>query len=208
MKRFLSAWTTAALLACTALLAGCAGPYLVENNVQAFSSLPAVPDQPRYRFERLPSQQAAPLQTQLEALADPALFRAGLRRDDAAPNYSVQVSARVQRVPSPYAPPYVYDPWYGGWGWGGGMGFYGPGYGLWAPFPSMDSPWYSREVAVVLRELASNKVVYESRASSDGPWWNNEQVLPAMFDAALQGFPAASPGPRRVSVQVVPPPPR
>ncbi|WP_298925659.1 DUF4136 domain-containing protein [uncultured Ramlibacter sp.] len=195
MKRILSRGAGALLLAAASLLAGCAGPFLVESNVQSFSSLPAVPSEPRYRFERLPSQQAAPMQPQLELLADPALHRAGLRRDDAAPRYSVQVTARVQRVMSPYA-----DPWYGGWG------FYGPGYGLWAPFPAMDSPWYQREIGVVLRDLGSNQVVYESHAHSDGPWFNNELVLPAMFDAALQGFPAAPAGPRRVNVQVAPTP--
>ena len=95
MKRF--AWM-GGLLVLAGLLSGCATSYVLDNNVQAFSSLPAVPPNPTYRFERLPSQAALPAQTQLEAMADPALFNAGLRRDDAAPRYSVQVSARVQRA--------------------------------------------------------------------------------------------------------------
>ena len=75
MKRILSRGAGALLLAAASLLAGCAGPFLVESNVQSFSSLPAVPSEPRYRFERLPSQQAAPMQPQLELLADPALLK-------------------------------------------------------------------------------------------------------------------------------------
>jgi hypothetical protein len=176
-------------------LSGCATGYLLDNNVQSFSSLPALPANPSYRFERLPSQQASPVQAQLEAFADPALFKAGLRRDDAAPLFSVQVSARVQRVLSPWA-----DPW-DGWGWGG-VGYMGPGYGFGSPFPRMEQPWYQREVAVIVRELPSNRVVYETHAANDGPWTDNRAVLPLMFEAALQGFPAAPPGVRRVDIHV------
>lgn len=182
---FVSAW----------LLSGCATSYLLDNNVQSFSGLQALPANPSYRFERLPSQQAVPVQAQLEALADSALFRAGLRRDDAAPRYSVQVSARVQRILSPWA-----DPW--DWGWGGGFGFFGPGVGYATPFPRMEQPWYQREVAVIVRELASNRVIFESRAANEGPWWDSNSVLPAMFEAALQGFPNAPAGPRRVNIQI------
>lgn len=181
-------------------LSGCATGYLLDNNVQSFSSLPSLPPQPTYRFERLPSQQASPGQTQLEALADPALFKAGLRRDDAMPNYSVQVSARVQQALSPWA-----DPWdrWGGWGgWGGGFAGRGIGIGFGGPFPRMERAWFVREVAVVVRELPSNRVVYETHAFNDGPWGNNATVLPAMFDAALQGFPVAPAGLRRVNIQL------
>ena len=75
------------LAACGAafLLAGCASTFLLDNQVQSFSQLAAVPALPTYRFERSLSQQADPYQGGLEALADPALQAAGLRRDDAAP---------------------------------------------------------------------------------------------------------------------------
>lgn len=195
--KFMRAW--AAALAAV-LLAGCASGYLLENRVQAFSGLTAVPTPPTYRFERLPSQAAAPGQAQVEAFADPALFKAGLRRDDAAPKLSVQVAARVQRAVSPWGDPF-YDPW--GWGWGGGWpgARYGWGMGAAAPFSRMD-PWFHREVDVVVRDLASNKVVFESHAVNDGPMLDDTAVLPAMFDAAMQGFPNPPPGPRRVDVQV------
>ncbi|MGE4243830.1 DUF4136 domain-containing protein [Ramlibacter sp.] len=185
----------AAVLAGFALaLTGCATGYLLDNNVQSFSHLTAVPSPATYRFERLPSQSADPVQSQLEALADPALHKAGFRRDDSQPRYSVQVTARVERVPSPYS-----DPWDRfGFGWG----FSGRRWGIGGGLGRLESPWYRREVGLVVRELAGNKVVYETRAANDGPWLDNASVLPAMFDAALQGFPNAPQGLRRVDIHV------
>lgn len=205
MKRSLFRLAGLALLS-TLLLAGCATGYILDNNVQTFSSLPTLPAQPTYRFERLPSQQASPVQAQIEALADPALFKAGLRRDDAAPKYSVQLSARIQRVLSPWADPW--DGWGGRWGWGPGwLGPHGYGYGPYAgpygaAFPRMETPWYQREVGVVVRDLGANRVVYETHAANDGPWSDNAAVLPAMFEAALQGFPNAPLGLRRVGIPI------
>jgi hypothetical protein len=190
--------------AAAALLSGCATGYLLDNQVQSFSGLQGLPATPTYRFERLPSQALQPAQNQIEALADPVLFKYGLRRDDAAPRYSVQVSARMQRAISPFA-----DPWDTGWGWGhplaygprAGLGF-GYGYGFGGPFPRMEQPWFQREVAVLVREVATNRVVYESHATNDGPWIDNAVVIPAMFEAALQGFPNPPQGPRRVDIQL------
>lgn len=191
MRQPLTRLVAAALVAVSAL-SGCATNYLLDNSVQSFSSLPTLPANPTYRFERLPSQQAFPFQTHVEAMADPALFNAGLRRDDAAPRFSLQVSARVQRVRSPWADPY---PW-GGWGWGPSR------FGYVHPFYRMDDLWFHREVAIVMRELPSNRVVYESHARNDGPWGDDASVFPAMFAAALQGFPNPPAGVRRVDVQV------
>ncbi|HWI82397.1 DUF4136 domain-containing protein [Ramlibacter sp.] len=185
-------------VAAGALLAGCASTYVLDNVVQSYSALTALPSPATYRFERLPLQQA-PQQAQLEALADPALHKAGLRRDDANPRYSVQVSGRLQPMLSPWA-----DPW-DGWGWGGwGVGYHHRGFGLGfgRPWGRMESPWYHREVGVVVRELAGNRVVFESHATNDGPWLDNGAVFPAMFEAALHGFPTPPAGPRRVDIQV------
>ncbi|MGV3569053.1 MAG: DUF4136 domain-containing protein [Ramlibacter sp.] len=190
--RFLS------MLLAAVALSGCATGYLLDNQVQSFSHLTALPSPATYRFERTPSQQADPTQAALEALADPALHRAGLRRDDAAPRYSVQVSARTSRMLSPYADPW--DAWGGGWGMGFGGRGVGIGFGM--PFGRMESPWFHREVRVLVRELATNQVVYETGATNSGPWLDNRTVIPAMFDAALQGFPTPPSGPRRVDIQV------
>ena len=205
MKRLLSRTVLLPALAAAVLLSGCS-TYLLENNVQSFSGLPTLPATPTYTFERLPSQANQPAQAQVEALADPALFKAGLRRDDAAPRYTVQVSARVQRVLSPW-----YDPWdhpWGGFGpWPGhfahGHPRVGLGLGWGGPFfPRSDQIWFQREVAVLVRDKASNQIVYETRAASDGPFIDNAVVLPAMFDAALQGFPTPPQGVRRVNIQL------
>ena len=189
--------------AAAVVLAGCATGYLLDNQVQSFSQLQALPAPATYRFERSLSQQADPAQHALEALADPALHKAGLRRDDAQPRYAVQVSARTDRTLSPYA-----DPW-DRWGWGGfgggwGVGLSGRHFGLGfgGPFPRTDSYWFHREVSVVVRDLATARVVYETHAINDGPWLDNRSVLPAMFDAAMHGFPNPPPGPRRVDIQV------
>jgi hypothetical protein len=184
-------------LAAAWLLTGCATSYVVDNTVQSFSSLPALPAQAGYRFERLPLQQA-PGQTQLEAWADPALHAAGLRRDDANPHFSVQVTGRLQATLSPWA-----DPWDRWGGWGVGFRHHGFGYGMGGPWgPLSDSPWYHREVGVIVRELPGNRVVFESHAINDGPWLDSAEVFPGMFSAALQGFPNPPAGPRQVNVQV------
>lgn len=207
-------WLRAMFLAVLAIaLSGCATGYLLDNQVQSFSGLQALPANPTYRFERLPSQQADPAQARVEALADPALFRAGLRRDDASPRFSVQVSARVQETVSPWVDPYWgygpwgYSPWgYSPWDYGpwGSLAYSGRGaaLGLRVPFGHREPPWHHREVAVVVRELNSGKVVFESRATNDGPWLDNNQALGAMFEAAMQGFPNTPPGPRRVDIQL------
>lgn len=181
------------LVLAAAGLSGCATSYVLDNSVQSFSTLAAVPASPSYRFERLPSQQQFQFQGQLEAMADPALFKAGLRRDDAAPQLSVQVTARVQRARSPWA-----DPW-DGWGWRHGWGRHG---WLGSPFPRMEQPWFHREVGIVMRDLPTNRVVYETHAVNDGPWGDHATVFPAMFEAALQGFPNAPAGARQVNVRV------
>jgi hypothetical protein len=183
------------LVLAAAALSGCATSYTLDNSVQSFSSLSALPAQPTYRFDRLPSQQALATQNQIEAMADPALFKAGLRRDDAAANLSVQVTARVQRELSPW-----YDPWENwgpmhGWGrWHSGFGFGG--------FSRLDQPWFHREVGIVVRDVATNRVVFESHAVHDGPWSRDSAVFPAMFEAAMQGFPNTPPGTRQVNVKV------
>jgi hypothetical protein len=175
------------------VLSGCAGGYLLDNTVHSFSGIASLPAQPTYRFERLPSQQV-PAQAQLEAMADPALHQAGLRRDDSNPRYTVQVSASILRELSPWD-----NRWHGGaWGFSRmRMGFgFGAGFGWNEPY------WYRRDVAVIVRELPSNRVVFESHAVNDGPWVEDQKVFAAMFRAALHGFPNPPPGPRRVDIQM------
>lgn len=190
-----------------ATLGGCASTWVVDSNVNTFSRLAAVPPEATYRFERLPSQQANEAQQlQLEAMAAAALGRVGLQRGDAKPAYSAQVNARVTTVLSPWADPWLYGPGWGpGYGWrygaGHGRGWYGGGW--YGPvFPQASNPWYEREVGLVLRELRSGQVVYETRARNDGPYNASATILPVMFDAALQGFPNPPQGERRIDIPV------
>ena len=207
MKRALTA------LLLIASLSGCATSWVVDSDVKSFSSLGTVAPGATYRFERLPSQQEqanAANQASLEAMAAAALDKVGLRHDDAQPQYSAQIGARVTAALSPWADPWLYD---GPWGYGGyygyghrlyGRGWYGGGgwYGGPAFIPPAANPWYEREVSIVLRELGSNRVVYETRARNDGPYNSSAAILPVMFQAALQGFPNPPPGERRVDIDL------
>lgn len=188
----------AAVVMATGTLAGCAS-YRLNNTVQAFSGLQALPANPTYRFERLPSQVAQPGQDQLEALADPVLHRAGLRRDDAAPRYGVTVTATVNQAASPWPEPGMTS-----FGIGLGVGGHGGGVGLGlgGPLFGMQQPWYMRQVGVLLRDVASGRVVFESHANSDGPWIDPQAAIPAMLEAALQGFPNPPPGLRSVDLNL------
>ncbi|QGW80906.1 DUF4136 domain-containing protein [Variovorax paradoxus] len=190
-----------------ATLSGCATSWVVDSDVKSFSSLGTVAPGATYRFERLPSQQAdAARQESLEAMAAAALEKVGLRRDDARPTYSAQIGARVTLGLSPWADPWLFDgPWgYGGYGYHGyARRWYGGGwYGGPAFMPPAANPWYEREVSIVLRDIGSNRVVYETRARNDGPYNASAAILPVMFDAALQGFPNPPQGERRVNIEL------
>jgi Domain of unknown function (DUF4136) len=198
MKKLLESITLAAF-AC-ALLAGCSGMRIVDSDVTAFPAWTAAPPGPgtAYRFERLPSQQQVDMgQDQIEAITKNSLARVGMVLDPAAARYSVQVVVNmqvVQRYP------------------GNGIGFGGPGVflgggsrgsavGLSFPIGFGDAS-YQREARIQMRDLSSQKVVFETRAINDGPWNDTLALLPAMLDAALLGFPQPPAGTRRVNVEI------
>ena len=205
-------------LACTLLLSACSGLRLVDTDVVSFAQWPAAaPPAPgsSYRFERLPSQQSALLQSgisgmelsqdQLEAIARTALDKVGLRNNPSASNFNVLVSASTR-----YAARYPYN----GSAFGGGFGgFRGTGVSLGAgsagsfigfsfPLGMTEPPLYLREVSILVRDAKSNAVVYESKATHSGVWSDAQHVLPAMLEAALQGFPTPPTGPRRINIEI------
>lgn len=202
MKR-LAMWAAA----CAAvLLTGCSGMRIVDSDVNTFSTLAQMPAAPTYRFERLPSQQlGGEPQARLESIADQALAKVGMRRDDASARYTVQLGLRVQRFErGPWDDPFWPAGGFGGWR-GPDYVVTGKGQIVYVPsFPRMTmyNPWYEREVTLVMRDLGNNQVVYETRANHDGRWSDTPSVLPAMFDAALRGFPAPPAGPRRVNIEI------
>lgn len=190
------------------LLGGCASVYRVDNQVQSFASwtpsgpavtAPAAPQS--YRFDRLPSQHegaAKTAQDQLEALARVALSRQGwnLAEASATPPWTVQVAGGTLRLPR--------APWEEPWdGLGGGFGLYG-GHGFWGTsmFLRMDLPYYERQVSLVVREGATGRVVYETRARHDGRWASSPELWGAMLEAALRDFPQPPAGPRQVDIDL------
>ena len=196
----LTAWAVAAVAAWA--LAGCAGMATLSSEVVSYGEWPQGQAAGTYAFERLPSQQArAAQQDALEAAARPALEAAGFKPAPAGaePQVLVQVGARVTRTDR--------SPWDDPLWWRGSLGYWR--YGPW-PGPSwrlgmrMDSPRYDREVAVLLRDRASGKPVYEARASNDGYVNGSAPLLAAMFAAALKDFPAVGLNPRTVVVPLAP----
>lgn len=206
------------LLAGALLLGGCAGAIRLENDVRSYADWSAGPTgeaaRPapgdRYRFERRPSQLQAPAAQQeaLEAIARDALARVGLRAAPeplpvgaALPRWTVELGARSVRLP--YAP--WDEPARPSFGVSVGIGHVFPhgsvGFGM-PLFPHLTTPYYQREVSLVLRDARSARVVYETQASHDGPWADNPTLWAALLDAALQGFPQAPAGPRRVVIEV------
>lgn len=196
----------APLLLLSLLLGGCSGMRLVESQVR--STAVATTERPieagaRYRFERLPSQ-TDPVETDsVEAIAEAELAEVGLVRDDAAARYSVQITTRMES--------YVVDDWgrpyngprvggsimIGGGNVGIGMGNM-VGMGMRFPPPSQ----YRHEATLLLRDLGSNQVVYETSAQHEGPWNDRYNILRAVLAAALKDFPHPPAGSRRVKVEI------
>lgn len=206
-------WSLVALGALGLLLSGCASTrWEVESDVETYASTPVIAAGSAFRFERLPSQQQAvapEVQAHVEALAQPALEKVGLRRDDANALYSVQVGVRTTTVSDPFAP-YPFGGWPGyGWSgrvWAGRGMYYGSGTrGLWGGMPYAP-PRVLREVALLIRSNADGRPVYETHAASDGLTRSEDVTLGALFEAALQGFPTPPSGLRRVNIDVSMPP--
>ena len=81
------------------LLTACAGVRQIDADVESAAvATPAVSAAlagASYRFEQLPLQAGQPGTARVQALAQAALARAGLVRDDAAARITVQASAHV-----------------------------------------------------------------------------------------------------------------
>lgn len=182
-------------------LTGCAGLDTLQSEVATYGEWPAGRAPGSYAFERLPSQQArAGLQDALEAAARPALQAAGFRPATAGtePEVLVQLGARVTRT--------ELSPWDDPLWWRGSFGYWR--YRPW-PGPSWQLGWqgsvprYEREVALLLRDRASGKPLYEARAASDGATRGDAAIWRAMFEAAMKDFPAVGLNPRSVTTTIV-----
>jgi hypothetical protein len=198
MKRLLT------LLTLTLLLGGCSGMRLVESQVNAVSPLPqatATLAGARYRFERLPSQSGQADTDSVEGLAEAELAEVGLVRDDAAARYSVQLTTRMQS--------FLVDEWghpidsgrlHGSIMIGSGNMGSMFGFGMGTGFPP--SSQYRHEASLLLRDLGTGQLVYETSATHVGPWSDRYNILRALLAAALKDFPNPPSGPRRVKVEI------
>lgn len=185
------------------LLSGCASMRIVDSDVVSVAAVPAGTSLQgaKYRFERLPSQASNPEAGLAEQQAQAAMTAVGLVRDDVAAQLSVQVGFTGAS--------YLADPWgrpmnpgwspFGSIAIGRGVGPHvGLGMGMRFPPPTH----YRREVSLILRDLKSGMVVYETRASHDGPWSDSATIFATLFQAAMAQFPNPPAGMRRVNIEL------
>ncbi len=194
-----------ALLLTALLGAGCGSMRLIESDVSAharFSAADAAVSGASYRFERLPSQENQP-QARLEQIAEGALAKVGLMRtaDAAQARFSVQINARSgtwllddegRRFPT--RGPYGSTHFSLGLGIGSSARFMG--------FNMHMTYLHRHEVSLLLRDLNSMQIVFETRAHQEGPWSDTAVLYGVMFDAALQGFPRPSAAATRVRTEI------
>ena len=185
------------------LLAGCSGIRSLSTDVSSYGEWPADRKPGTYAFDRLPSQQAQAADTEkLEAAARPALAKAGFSAaaEGAAPDVLVQVGQRTTRSDRLLWDDPIW--WRGGFGYWRRGPWPGPAWGWSARY---DNPRFDREVAVLLRDRASGKPLFESHASYESISYGDGAATSAMFEAALTDFPHLGINPRRVVVTVAQP---
>ena len=199
LKRLLGLATVLAL----SLLTGCASMRIIDSDVVSVAAVPAGMSLQgaKYRFERLPSQVNNPEAGLAEQQAQAAMTAVGLVRDDAGAQISVLVNfSGVQYLADPWGRP-LPPGWtpYGNVYLGSGLGPHvGLGLGMRFPPPTH----YHREVGLIMRDLKTGQVVYETRASHDGPWRDNSTIFATLFQAALANFPNPPSGLRRVNIEL------
>ncbi len=185
----------------TFVLGGCAALNSVSSDVSSYGDWPAGRKPASFAFERLPSQQARVNDAvALEQAAGGALRKAGFVPVAAAqePDVLVQLGARFSQT--------MHAPWDGPLWWRGGFGRFrhGPWIGpSWSMAMHLEPPRYEVEVALLMRDRASGKPLYETRAASDSGSRADQGVLGAMFEAALADFPRPALSPRRVTIPLV-----
>lgn len=208
-RRWLTSSLAAMLVASAAVLTGCAALTSVSSEVSSYGTWPAGRAPGTYAFERLPSQQVdAPLQSQIEAAAAPALDKAGFKPAASADvaDVMVQVAAQSRLVASPWR-----DRWDPFWPYGrvGFGGFYGRGgrmgVGLGVGM-SLEPPMSDLQVDVLIRDRRGNQVLYETHALRRQNVGWDERLMAPMFEAALKDFPLPAISPRVVTIPLPPKP--
>lgn len=187
-------------------LAGCGTLSSISVDVASFGAWPAGRAPGTFAIDRLPSQQqGSATQLLAEDAARTALAQAGFTRaaEPAQADVLVQIGVRRARVLDPWA---EYG-WLGtrtawrmspAWAWPQRSPFWGPG-----PFIPADTTLDQTEVALLLLDRPTRKVLYESHVRYETRAGTSESLWPTLFAAGLQGFPTLATGERRVVVPVL-----
>ena len=208
-------WRWLFLLAlCSLLLSGCNSMRIIESQVQTSTQWPVTASQSTapakafFRLDRLPADvnnlQAGWAEVELEA----ALAPLGWTRNDTQAQYTIWIGVRAAEfIADPWGRP-VRGPWVNrfnisigtgyrphGVGWGLGMNS-----GMRAGFPPPSG--YAQEVSIIIRDLQTSNVVYQTKALHEGPWSDHPNIWRPMISAALQGFPNPSVLNRRVDTTI------
>lgn len=198
---------------CLLFLSGCSTTRVIESQVKTSTQWPtgaAVPAQALFRWERLPEDvnnvQAGWAEIELE----PVLAGLGWTRNDVDAQYSVWIGVRTAEFIADALGRPVRGPWVSHVYLGVGSG-YRPrglntsiGWGMGYPvYPGVRPGYpptagYAQEVSILIRDLKTSQVVYQTKATHEGPWSDHPNILRAMVGAALQGFPNPNPANRRV----------
>lgn len=207
----------ASTLALSGLSTGCAstsklnievtsfiGPAASEADTQGTVANVAVIN--TFRFDRLPSQQKDDVQaSKIEAWSLPALEKAGFKQGDANAQFNVQLSA--YSIQEPRGPDYHWARYHYSYSSYNRVALYrgrlmslGPV--LHFPVLPVDARNFVSGLSVVVRSAATGQVVYETSAVNQQRWFDAGRVFPALALAAMDGYPAASPDKRKVSVAV------
>ena len=225
MSRHFKLWTLLLATLCAAFLTGCSTVRVIESQVQTNAQwLPQnpAPAKAQFRLERLPADvnnmQAGWAEIELVS----ALAPLGWTRNDVDAQYSVWIGVRTAEfITDTWGRP-VRGPWINHVYIRGGTGYRprgvvtgvstgvstGVGWSLMTPvypgirhgFPPTVS--YAQEVSIIIRDLSTSQVVYQTKATHDGPWSDHANILRTMISAALQGFPSPSTVKRRVDIPI------
>jgi hypothetical protein len=205
-----SRWVGALLLlAAGLLLSGCAHVIRLEHAVQTHAAWddqrrPTPGD--RFAFERSPAQQDAAvsaIQGRLEVQTREWLARWGstVVNERAQAQWVIQLTWRHQRTwRDPWGNPFFSSPF---WGLPGhDVVVTGSGQVVWLPvLHHMPSLHHERELRVQIRDATSNRIVYDSLASQEGPWHDAPVLIQALVEAAFTDFPTAPAGQRQVVIE-------
>lgn len=217
MTRFLKFISAILAFGSLMILTGCSTVRVIESQVQTTTQWPAgsaAPTQAIYRLERLPADANNVQAGWAELELEPVLAGLGWTRNDVDARYSVWIGVRTAEfIADAWGRP-VRGPWVSHVYLGVGSGYRprglstsmgwslgGPIYpGVRPGFPPASG--YAQEVSIIIRDLQTSQVVYQTKALHEGPWADHPNILRAMIGAALQGFPQPSAKSRRVDTTI------